>query len=458
MLQLTFTGTFTGSPRTVSYTVPSGGTTTTQMATGLINAINADAVLLAIAGRFVAFSNSPPNNGFGIQFDGTSTLGLAITGAGNVTGAATETLTIGGGGVGQNNFSAGYLAMPALMLTTGSSNVAIGNATLTGLTTGIGNIAIGRSAGLNTSSASSSVAIGDLALVANTTGAGNIAIGANAATALDVGFNNVVIGLNAGLIATGTNFKNNTLIGVSAGRGMTSGGSNIIIGAQNTATSQNQVTTGTNNVAIGISVAVPSQTASGGLSIQNAIYGINNTAVDGNISAGRIGFYTAGQPLRFDWPDRHHRVAYSQSSPTSRPLRLPSAPRPSTTTRPMFVAQSPAAPARPASPSPSRCPICPPSLTSWSAPETGSRSPIRFSRGDYHCARRRHRACIRLHGDPMTEIRLLSVSGSYVATLTMDDTAATGRPGNTATASSSRNRRLRWRTAARCGFTAGRTR
>lgn len=290
VLQLTFTGSFTGSPRTVSYTVGAGNSTTV-MCNGLVSAINTDAVLLAVPGRFLAVANSPANNCLGISFDGTATLGLAIGCTANVTGAATETLTIGNGNLSDTNTAIGYNAMSGMSLTTAANNVAIGGGSLMGLSSGAGNIAIGRSAAKGLSSGSNNVAIGDLAFVAATTGVQNVFIGQNVGTAADTSFGNVAIGASAGLAGNANGFKNNVLIGINAGRGMTTGGGNTILGAMLTASSQNQITTGTNNIAIGQSAAVASATAGNQMSIQNAIYGTNNAGTDATISDGRIGIY-----------------------------------------------------------------------------------------------------------------------------------------------------------------------
>jgi hypothetical protein len=289
-LQLTFAGSFTGSPVTVSYTV-AGGNTTTQMATGLINAINTNSTLLAVPGRFLAVAATPAANYFGIQWNGTSLLGLTVTTTANVTGAATETLTIGTGNLGQNLIAIGFQAMQGLALTTASSCIAIGNNALSALTTGAGNTAIGRSALLATTSGQQNTAIGDLALTKNTTGVFNVALGQNTGATNDVGFNNTLVGVNAGTAGNGAGFKLNALFGSGAGQGITTGASNTIIGAMNTATSQSQVTTGGNNVAIGAGASVASQTATGQLSIQNAIYGTGNFAVDANVSGGKIGIF-----------------------------------------------------------------------------------------------------------------------------------------------------------------------
>lgn len=290
VLQLTFTGGFTGSPRAVSYTVV-GGDTTTSIANGLVNKINTDSVFLAVPGRFVANVNLPANNCFGVQFDGTTTLGIAVTATANITGAATETVTFGGGNVGQFNTSVGYAALFGQTLTNGGNNVAVGYLPLAALTSGSGNIAIGRQAGGGITSGGSNIAIGDLAMASGAAGSNNIAIGANAASANDTGFNNVIIGVSAAIAATGANFKNNVVVGANAGRGITTGGGNTLIGVAVTAGSQNQITTGTNNIAIGSSVAVPSPTATGQLSIANAIYGAALNGTDATISDGRIGIF-----------------------------------------------------------------------------------------------------------------------------------------------------------------------
>jgi len=111
VLQLTATTTaITGSPVTVGYTTKAGDTTTT-MATGLAAAVNANAAITAVGGYAVPSTNA-------VTLYWPSTVSPTISWTRNVTGSATEVIT----------------------LTTGSP--AAGGITITSLYTGVGGNAV----------------------------------------------------------------------------------------------------------------------------------------------------------------------------------------------------------------------------------------------------------------------------------------------------------------------------
>jgi hypothetical protein len=164
------------------------------------------------------------------------------------------------------------------------------------LTTATGTVLIGYTAGSNITSGDYNVAIGYQALLTATTGSENIAIGRLAGTDLTVGNFNIMIGLNAGGNIIGG--ADNVLIGRQAGDGITSGSDNVFLGLS----MARNVTTGIKNVAIGYAIDLPSATANGQLSIQNAIFGTGNIEGGTNISTGNIGLYVAAPSARLHLP------------------------------------------------------------------------------------------------------------------------------------------------------------
>ncbi|MFA6585006.1 MAG: immunoglobulin-like domain-containing protein, partial [Candidatus Paceibacterota bacterium] len=204
-------------------------------------------------------------------------------------------------------FSAGNTATtspgPNLSLT------AIGYKALTA-NTGIGNTAIGANALTANTSGTSNTAIGSSALLTNTTGSNSVAIGATAAN-----YNNmtngvaigntaggawsgpittqggVYIGLGAGL-KSGNSSDYNTLIGYQAGREVSTGFGNILLGA-NVDTVSN-LTSGGNNIGIGYNTFFPNATGNNQLNIGGIIFGTlpaTSTALVSNPS-GVIGIGT----------------------------------------------------------------------------------------------------------------------------------------------------------------------
>ncbi len=134
---------------------------------------------------------------------------------------------------------------------TGTTNTGIGNSALTALTTGPQNTAVGAFAGMQINTGQGNVAVGSSALLGATSGGVNVAIGRGALAAVNTGSGNIGIGDAAG----------------------------------------NTINIGDRNLAIGFGADLPLINGSFQMSIQNAIYGVNNSAVDLQISTGNIGIY-----------------------------------------------------------------------------------------------------------------------------------------------------------------------
>ena len=153
--------------------------------------------------------------------------------------------------------------------TTGSSNTAIGAATLNSNNTGSENTAIGFQALKNNTTGTDNVAIGTDALLLNDTSSASIAIGNNVLTSNVAGFENVAIGHNA--MFFNTSGVVNVALGGAALNANTTGGGNVAIGVQSLLLN----TSGSNNTAVGY------DTRSGNFS-GSVILGANATATANN--------------------------------------------------------------------------------------------------------------------------------------------------------------------------------
>lgn len=132
--------------------------------------------------------------------------------------------------------------------------------------------------------------IGESAGNFTTTGVGgNIGIGSFAGDALTTGQENTFLGYNTGTaVTTGTA---NTFLGAEVGQAVVSGSRNVFIGV---GAGQTDAYTGTSNVILGAAssgLRLQSVSASGQLTIQNAIFGLDNTTNGTTVASGNIGFY-----------------------------------------------------------------------------------------------------------------------------------------------------------------------
>jgi len=213
--------------------------------------------------------------GSAYMYNGVNVITASTTLGNYFFGSAAGNLTM----TGSNNFANGYGAL--LYNTTGSSNVANGYAALQYNTTGNYNVANGSSALINNTTGSSNVANGTNALYTATSTTGTIALGYFAGYRMSG--------------ATGTVGNYNTLVGYFSGYGIITGARNVFLGQSTIAASYNQVTTGSNNIAIGNDVAVPSATAATAnnqLVIGNLIYGTGLNGTGSTVSTGNLGIGT----------------------------------------------------------------------------------------------------------------------------------------------------------------------
>jgi hypothetical protein len=192
IIHVTFTGQFTGSPHTVSYTVPASSTPA-SIATGLAAAFLADATIAPklTSNTCIVVDNTNVQPWFcGTALTGTANGSDGISMTTSVTGAGTEILTVSSNGSdGTFNVVLGASAVPGYYITTASYNFAAMDDSLHYLTSGSYNIVIGSHAGYKVSS-----------------GSNNILFGNNNGMALTLGSNNTIIGVNqaSNVLSTGS--------------------------------------------------------------------------------------------------------------------------------------------------------------------------------------------------------------------------------------------------------------
>ena len=224
-----------------------------------------------------------------------------ITGSSNITigDASMTSLTSGSHNIG--------LGTTLTSVTTGEHNIGIGDDSLTGITAGNGNIAIGGNANVG-SAVYKSIAIGYESIASSH---GAIAIGSSMTqseghgAALDAAqarvMNSIAIGNNATSGANSGGGQNSIAIGNQAKANSTSdsGTSGIAIGAYSNAGDHSVAlgtsalksnTTGSDNIAVGTSALKSNTTGSGNIAIgENTLY--MNTRGEDNIAIGRNALY-----------------------------------------------------------------------------------------------------------------------------------------------------------------------
>lgn len=149
-------------------------------------------------------------------------------------------------------------------------------------TAGISNIFLGLQAGNFTLGGNFITAMGYKAGVALAGGNYNSFYGASAGASVQSGSSNVAVGYNA-LGTSGVSVANSVAVGYQALL-VASGNSNIGVGVQ----AGDAITTGAQNLCLGLAADVPVPTASFQLSIQNIIYGFGNSGTSATVSTGRI--------------------------------------------------------------------------------------------------------------------------------------------------------------------------
>lgn len=284
VVSLTFTSAqLAGSPVTIAYTVV-GGDTTLTIATGLRNAIAANANLSnTAAANVLTYTNGllpTKANVVGLDFAGSSITGLQIVVTSNVTGAATETVAIGAGYIGKQNVAVGAFSMIGPALGAATDNVAVGFSTLQQITSGNSNVAIGSNAGAANTSGTLNVFMGYLAGYSATTAQENTLIGNIAGFALTTGGYNVFIGSGAGSTTTVSTYD----VGIGAGalKLLTSGTGSTAVGFNALST----VSTNGSNTAVGNNAGSlltgGQNTAIGSFAFGLGAAGNNNTALGYN--------------------------------------------------------------------------------------------------------------------------------------------------------------------------------
>ena len=188
--------------------------------------------------------------------------------------------------------------VPANLSGNPQGNTTLGIGAGLGLTTGGSNVFIGRSAGGSITASNRNVAIGALALASGSSNVidGNVAIGYRALTASNTGDHfNVALGYDAGLsVLTG---GSNVLLGAQAGDALTTGGGNVIVGksADTSAPgSSNEIIIGGFAVGHGANIAVIGNTSitawhpgdDNGVDLGSTAYSFKDSYVQGTSNAG----------------------------------------------------------------------------------------------------------------------------------------------------------------------------
>ena len=302
--------------------IANGGTATTTQVTNGVNFFDGTKIT---SGTALTFNGTNLNlgapsatyqiNGVNVVNASTTLYNYFFGGAGNLTmtgnfNTANGYQSLYSNTTGYSNVANGYQSLYSN--TTGYSNVANGNNSLTFNTTGSNNTANGTLALFSNTTGNSNTANGYQSLYSNTTGNYNTANGVYALLNNTSATNTVAVGAFAGYgsggaysnqggstvgYQSGYNFQTgsdyNTLFGYQSGYGVTTGARNVLLGQSTIAASQNQVTTGSNNIAIGNDVAVPTATASNQLDIGNFIYGTGLSGTGATLSTALLGIGTS---------------------------------------------------------------------------------------------------------------------------------------------------------------------
>lgn len=242
---------------------------------------------------------------------GLNTMGLLVTGSGNVALGTDAMRNSEGGsnisigahtmvdgvhnrnvGIGLNvligqasatpseNVAVGYNAMASLSLTSAQFNVALGSGAGFSLTSGTSNHFIGHNSGNLLTTGSSNIAIGDFVYDAATTASGNTIVGSNAGRGITTTSGTTAIGNSALQTLT---VAGSTAVGGLAAKNLTTG--NVTAVGQFAALNQ---TTGSGNVAIGLSAlqGAASSTSSLNTAVGDASLSVVTSASQ-NVALGR---------------------------------------------------------------------------------------------------------------------------------------------------------------------------
>lgn len=267
-----------------------------------------------ILGNFTAtgFINTSGTTG-GYQIDGNLILQASSTNAETAVGQSalanyfTVTSTAGETALGYqalgnatssvSDTAIGYQALKgsATVSSTGA-NTAVGYKALSVNSSGANNTAVGNLALSTNTTGFDDTAIGWRELQNNISGLQNTTVGMSNMNLATTSSDNTIMGYAAGSNisgATGPAGSGNTIFGWNSGFGITTGSKNVLFGPASIAASQNQITTGSNNISIGNDVAVPLATGSNQLNIGNEIYGTSLSGTGLTQSNGAIGIGTS---------------------------------------------------------------------------------------------------------------------------------------------------------------------
>jgi hypothetical protein len=237
-------------------------------------------------------------------FTGDVTLSVLFTGDGSVAAAARGdhehagpggfSVSVGPGALGQGATAQGNTALghQALAIATSNFNTAIGANALTTLQTGSGNTAVGRQALRDANDAVSNTAVGTQALSDNTTGDGNTGVGHGALSSNQGGSSNVAVGraaVDANVSGTGNvgigdnalalaNASGNVAVGNLAGRVLTTGSSNTLIG--------NEVNTGSATLTNASAIGARAQVDQDNSLVLGSIAGVNGAVANTRVGIG----------------------------------------------------------------------------------------------------------------------------------------------------------------------------
>jgi trimeric autotransporter adhesin len=232
---------------------------------------------------------------------GANALSNNLTGINNVAVGYTTAIT---NKTGSGNTAIGVSAL--LLNRSGSGNTVIGNEALYFDTTGFSNVVIGFRALYNAKAGSNLIAIGDSALYnQNNVSTQNTAVGSKAMYSLIAGVQNTSLGYQAAYntnnnfgtymgynAGRNTNGVSNTYIGWGAGTdaavgAITTGGDNVCIGVR----AGQSITTGTQNIAIGNLASIGTGSFTNTISIgYNVTNTQSNSVVLGNAAITKWGF------------------------------------------------------------------------------------------------------------------------------------------------------------------------
>ncbi len=242
---------------------------------------------ILIGGGFNILSTSTNSNS---SVDASTVLGFGALG--NATSGASENVAIGFAALqgtsndnsGNQNTAVGTFALQSNM--GGGQNVGVGYGAGIGNTYGVSNVYVGMQAGLGNATGTDNTYVGTQAGWSNS-GKENSCFGSGACNGNYTSYfsiGNTAFGYAAGnQLSTNANF--NTLIGDRAGETITTGASNIYLGAHGAGT--NGITTGNRNIVIGDDAGIMNPTVSNQLNIGNFIFGtgLNGTAANFSTSA-----------------------------------------------------------------------------------------------------------------------------------------------------------------------------